>query len=177
MNANADALSRNPVIFHQINVITRKQAAMKKGFEEKREKDKGGTECNTRKQPITEILKETRRERSNKKINYAESEDDSNIEAEIKLSEIIPTSENYQTSPTNDVPIPSRINLRNAVTDSSLTDIESSRLETPRQEESTTKTGDQQNQQENLSTENLHQSKTEVASETAYTFNIIETKE
>ena len=68
MNEDADALSRNPVDFHQINLLTRKQVAMKKGFEEKKEEDKRDTKFNASEPPITEISKETRRKRSNKKI-------------------------------------------------------------------------------------------------------------
>ena len=89
LNANADALPRNPVDFLQINVITRRQASIDKSLKEKEKEEinRKDLEPNSVEPPTMEISRQIRRKRFNKKINYAESDNESEVKAEIKLPE------------------------------------------------------------------------------------------
>ena len=82
MNANADALSRNPVGFKQINVITRRQAAMENDL---KGKDDKAQEIKSRKQIPKKMTERITKRKRNKTINYAESDIESDYEAVAKL--------------------------------------------------------------------------------------------
>ena len=112
INANADALSRNPVDCKQINVITRRQALMNKRKEAK-EIAKGNEELIENKSAAKKTQSPRPKRNPSKKVRYVESDTTSDFEAvpsqfvkasKPKENSIISTKDKTareQTDPTN----------------------------------------------------------------------------
>ena len=180
MNANADALSRNPVEIKQSNVITRRQAAMQKDTREKIS-EVGKTKKKVL-IPVKNARQRTKRKRK-EEINYAKSSIESDCEAEARLPEREAAFKNYQNSPTNDEPAKIELksmNLnydgRNSDTDLFDTDDESCETETVVKIDTDKSTCDQQLINGNLDNDEST-SQIKATSETAFNNNIVETKE
>ena len=113
-----------------------------------------------------------RKKRSqSKRINYTESDTDSDFEARTRIPR--GKSKNYQTSPTNDIPVqvqPSAVELnmdhKGTGTDLSLTDAESNEP-TPVKQRSTCKENEERLSIE-LSSEDNHQSETKKTKQTVF---------
>ena len=181
MNANADALSRNPVEYRQINVITRRQALMKSNLKETNAQVE---EPKSKRVIPTRIQARTTKRNQNKVINYAESDIESDYEAEARLPEKKKVLKNYQTSPTNDEPSQNRtilkgldIDVKNTGSELSSTDAEVNQNAISRREVTDKEIGKPQELRKRSTSGSNHQSETEISIQTPYSRNLVETKE
>ena len=108
MNANADALSRNPVEYKKINVITRRQALVKSNVKETNAQIE---EPKSKRVTPTKIQARITKRNKNQMINYAESNIESDYEVEARLPQKKKVLKNYQTSLTNDKTVTSRVDV------------------------------------------------------------------
>ena len=127
MNANADALSRNPVVSKQIYVTTRRQALMKN--QEKnvtKETNNDNMDLIPKAETPRKPQKRKLRRNCEGKINYAESGTESDLEAEIRVPRENLGFKNYLTNPTNNDLVHDQIDLRDFNNDKEVSEIDSS---------------------------------------------------